>query len=133
MNVDAEQVTLRLPEPIVAEDRRGYDHMNGETGAMWPAEQCGRRSPWDGAVDRGCDKPFQEGDHVRKVRGLWLHAECARAEVTAADVDQAWLLIADQVAARPHKFRASDIRTVMRAVSAIAARASASPRGGDPA
>jgi hypothetical protein len=125
-----EPVTLTLPEPVVASWYiAGSDP--DDSDRMMPAERCGTRSAWDSSADRGCDKEFEEGDHLRKLRGTWLHANCARDAITAADVDEAWLLIADQVAARPHKFRASDIRVVMRAVSAIAARRSTSPRGGD--
>lgn len=123
-----EQVTLTLPAPLLAENRTTYDHMNGLDGGVWPAETCGMGGPPDDRFGPGCGKPISENQPVCKMRGWWLHADCARNAVTVADVDEAWLLIADQVAARPHKFRASEIRTVLNSVAAIASRAAS--RGG---
>lgn len=124
-----EQVTLTLPEAAVAMLYvAGSDP--DDSDRMMPTDRCGTRSAWDSSVDRGCDKEFEDGDHVRKLRRVWLHAECAHDAITAADVDEAWLLIADQVAARPHKFRASEIRTVLNAVAAIASRAARPSTGG---
>lgn len=133
-----EQVTLTLPAPVVAEDRTTYDHMNGHDGYMWPAERCGPFEPQDpdfpdeGRIGPGCGKSIEEDQPVRKMRGWWLHSDCARNAITGADVDEAWLLLADQVAARPHRFKASEIRTVLNAVTAIASRpASPSLREGE--
>lgn len=128
-----EQVTLTLPAPLLAENRETYDHMNGYDGGMWPAETCGMDGPPDDRLGPGCGKPISEDEPVRKMRGWWMHADCARDAITAADVDEAWLLIADQVAARPHKFKASEIRTVLNAVTAIASRAPSSSLRGEKA
>ncbi len=121
----SDEITLRLPASAVAHWQLGSADPD-DSDRLWPAEYCGPDGPWasdEEHVGPGCGKPVTEDEPVRKMRGWWLHADCARAAITAADVDEAWLLIADQVAARPHKFRASEIRTVLNAVSAIASRA----------
>lgn len=123
----SDNVTLNLPAPAMA-----YWQLGGadpdDSDRLWPAETCGMAGPPDDRFGPGCGKPIEEDQPVRKMRGWWLHSDCARDAVTSVDVDEAWLLIADQVAARPHKFRASEIRTVLNAVSAIASRAAL--RGG---
>lgn len=120
-----DKVTLRLPAPAKAALRLAGSDPD-DSDRMWPAEHCGH-APWEGDyVDvRGCAEKIDEGDPVRKLDGAWMHAHCAREAVVKADVDEAWLLLADQVAARPHVFRATEIRTVLNAVSAIASRARA--------
>lgn len=123
----SDEITLNLPAPAMAYWQLGTPDPD-DSDRLWPAEHCGPFEPPDPdfpderRIGPGCGKSIDEDQPVRKMRGWWMHADCARDAITAADVDAAWLLIADQVAARPHKFRASEIRTVLNAVSTIASR-----------
>lgn len=119
-----EPFTIALPPALVAEDRSTYDHMNGHSEYMWPADWCV-------AADNGgygCGQPIRDGDHIRKVRGEWVHDACARKAYFAATSAEAWIMLADAVAARPHTFKATEIRTIVSNVVRIASLASL-PRG----
>lgn len=111
-----EPFTITLPPALVAEDRSTYDHMNGHSEYMWPADWC------HGADNGGygCGKPIEHDQPIRKVRGEWLHDACARKAYAASTPAEAWILLADAVAARPHTFKATEIRTIISNVVRIA-------------
>lgn len=105
------RLTVTLPPPVQAVEWSTYTHMNGEEGGTYPAAECA-----------SCDQPIADGDGVHKVGAEWLHQLCAVAAITGATPDLAWLILADQVIARPSAFRASEVKTIMRQVAAIARR-----------
>lgn len=109
-------VTVTLPPARVAVEWADNDPEGGSGVA--PADWC-----------RGCETPIGDGDAVRKIAGRWLHDECAFAQLRAVSVDEAWLLLADEVVARPSAFRAGDVKAVMRNVVAIARRPGGVGRG----
>jgi hypothetical protein len=109
---DPQPVNVTLPAARAAVEWSNYDHMNGPDGGIHPVETCS-----------ACRHDVRDGDPMRKVGNDWLHEACALARITAADGDAAWLILADQVVARPSAFRATDIKVIMRNVSAIARRA----------
>lgn len=108
---NVEPVTITLPAARQAEDHTTYDRMSGFDGGMSPAEECA-----------SCDKPFVEGAPVRQVGAEWLHELCALAAIQGTTPDLAWLILAEQVVARPSAFRASDIKAILRNVAVIARR-----------
>jgi hypothetical protein len=111
---EPQPITITLPAAKLAEDFYSSDPADDGT---WPHDPCGL-----------CSSPeqfewFNDGDHVRRVDGYgWVHERCAVARITSAQVDEAWLLLADAVTSRPSAFKASDIRAVMQNVARIARR-----------
>lgn len=69
----------------------------------------------------GCGEVTIEGDEITKVYQAWWHAACARGWLSTAGEDEAWKVIARQVAARPRRYSASDIRTVIEQLLRMAA------------
>lgn len=106
----ADTVSITLP-PAMGATYWSDPDPEGSSG-IHPTEQC-----------PSCRGLVDDGDPVRKVGGQWMHDACAVTAITTADVDAAWLLLADMVAARPSKFRASDIKAVMSNVARIARNA----------
>lgn len=109
-------IAITLPPAMVAQEWETYDHMNGPDEGVSPTEDCGAE----------CGDPIMDGDPVRKVGGDWMHDACAAKAITSAEGNQAWLTLADMIAARPSAFRASDIRAVMSNVARIARAGGAS-------
>jgi hypothetical protein len=101
-------VTITLPPAQTATDI--YD---GGCVATLPSGYC----------SAGCNVLINDGDPVRASSpGHWMHADCAIKQITEADTDRAWLLLADAVTRRPSAFKASDIKAVMQNVARIARR-----------
>lgn len=61
----------------------------------------------------GCGNVTAEGEEITKIYRIWWHAACARMWMAEAGEDDAWNVIARQVAAHPHRYKASVIRTVI--------------------
>ena len=99
-----EPVTITLPaaRQAIYWETQGIE--GGDCG-MSPAEECA-----------SCDGPFEDGDPVRQIGTEWLHELCAVAAITGTTPDLAWLILADQVCARPSAFRASDASVVRTSV-----------------
>ena len=75
----------------------------------------------------GCGHVTAEGDEITKVYRAWWHTSCARAWLESAGVDEAWKVIARQVAAHPSRYRAGDIRTVIQQLLAMTGPSAAPP------
>jgi hypothetical protein len=114
-----EPFTITLPPALIAE-ARVYGAGPDETEQVWPAEWC----PGEVNGGYGCGKPIEDEQPVRKVRGEWVHDACARKAYAASTPAEAWILLADAVAARPHTFKATEIRTIISNVVRIASLAS---------
>lgn len=67
-----------------------------------------------------CREPIEPADRIRKVLTGWFHAECAREVIATMGNSNLWLMLAEQVAARPSAFKTSEIRAIVRAVIEIA-------------
>lgn len=99
-------VTITLPPARLAEARYAEDGLY-----VVPSEECAA----------GCNQLVSEGDPVRHIAGLgWVHDACAVRRITGMQVDEAWLVLADEITRRPSAFKASDIRAVMQNVARIA-------------
>lgn len=118
-----DHVTVTLPPATSVQITQGGPDI--DTGAIydaiWPAEDCGGQVDVEG-TSIGCGEPLAEGDPVRKLDGLWLHASCFRKQIAESDIEDAWLILAEAVAARPHAFRSRDIRAVLTQVADMATR-----------
>jgi hypothetical protein len=110
----SEPTTITLPPALAATEWDTYDHMNGGDGGIHPVEKCLR-----------CGKGVSDGDPMRKLGDEWMHDACAVEAITTADIDAAWLLLADMITARPSAFRASDIKAALSNVARIARRGAA--------
>lgn len=127
-DVTPQPLTIILAPAVVAEARsNGYLPDGSLDVFVWPADWC--TGPVYGGV--GCGKQINPDQPVRKVHGMWVHDDCARKAITTASVDEAWILLADQVAARPHTFRATEIRAIVQNVARIASAASRTPESGE--
>ena len=61
----------------------------------------------------GCGQVTMPSEEITKVYHVWWHASCARGWLDDAGVDEAWKVIARQMANHPSHFRATEIRTVI--------------------
>jgi hypothetical protein len=72
----------------------------------------------------GCGQVTSEGEEITKIYQAWWHAACARGWLETAGTDEAWKAIARQVAARPNRYRAQHIRTVIEQLLRMAGQPS---------
>lgn len=97
-------LTITLPDAVISRPRRvppGYTSP--------PPSYCPK-----------CRESIEPADRIRKVHSAWMHAECAAEAIAAMDASALWLMLAEQVAATPSAFKASEIRVIVRAVIEIA-------------
>lgn len=96
-------LTITLPDPVISRPRRV------PAGFMPPPpSRCPK-----------CREDIEPADRIRKVHSSWMHAECAAEAITGMDASALWLMLAEQVAATPSAFKASEIRVIVRAVVGI--------------
>lgn len=79
-----------------------------------PDGEVAHLSTWGGSPCPGCDEMTALGEAITRVHGDWWHARCAKAAVAAMTPKAAWLVLAEQVADQPRKFKVATIRTVIR-------------------
>lgn len=104
-------ITVTLPPSVEA---AFHYSSNPDDSGMSPCDAC-----------QICLKPVADGELMRRTNSHgWTHEDCMIQSTTAAQADQAWLILADEVTHRPSAFKASDIRAVMQNVSRIARRRS---------
>lgn len=86
-----------------------HSYLEPDTGA-WVTVDCSQ-----------CGLALDEGDPIVKHAGHgWVHVHCLAERITAMEPDAAWLTLGEQIAATPGRFRAGEIRAVMRHVLRIA-------------
>lgn len=93
------EITLVLPA-VLADYRTEYDEP--------PASWC-----------RGCLGDIGGDKRAVKLAGLWMHEACARKRLDPAFPREAWLLVAEHIAAAPSRHRVATIRAAMTALAAM--------------
>ena len=61
----------------------------------------------------GCGKVTEVAEEITKVYRAWWHVSCARGWLADAGEDEAWKVIARQMAAKPSRYKTTEIRTVI--------------------
>ncbi len=106
----SETLTIVLPPPIPSRPRRGITVHDGIV-----TEGFALPSPCD-----HCRKPIEAGSGIRKVFHSWMHDACARDAIGKLGVSESWLMLAEQLAARPGAFKVAEIRAIVRALIEMA-------------
>lgn len=88
-----------------------HDYTEPETGA-WLVGTCGR-----------CRSELDDGAPIVKHSTYgWVHLACMAELIKVMAPDEAWMTLAEQIAASPSRYRAAEIRAVVQNVIRIARR-----------
>jgi len=70
-----------------------------------------------------CSREFGDGDPIiRHATHGWVHLLCLAEDVRSMEPDQAWLVLAEQIARSPSRYRAGEIRAVVQNLIVLARR-----------
>lgn len=62
----------------------------------------------------GCGQTTAEDAPITKVHRVWWHHECAREWMQSVGETEAWLVLANQIAESPSRYKTTEIRVVMQ-------------------
>lgn len=68
----------------------------------------------------GCKGTIEKGEQIVKLGHSWFHLDCGKDHLTATDVQNAWVMIAMDMARSPRSYGVKEIRVVMEHLIQVA-------------